>query len=101
MSIEKKGEEFDRGDFARAIEEADGLPKATTLNLLSHMARMFPKILSEHERLELPGIGVFYMSPVFEKVEGAFVEVPGSMKVRFRPADDLRREIAALTGLDV
>ena len=101
MSIEKKGEEFDRGDFARAIEKADGLPKATTLNLLAHMAKMFPKIIAEHERIELPGIGTFYLSPVFEKVEGKFVEVPGSMKVRFRPADDLRREIAALTGLDV
>lgn len=51
MSIEKKGTEFDRGDFARAIEEADGLPKATTLNLLGHMARMFPKIIAEHERI--------------------------------------------------
>ena len=101
MSIEKKGEEFDRGDFARAIEKADGLPKATTLNLLDHLGRMLPQILAEHGRIELPGIGTFSLLHRYEKVGGKFVEVSGSMKVRFRPADDLRREIAALTGLDV
>ncbi len=99
--IAKRGPEFDRGDFARAIEKVDGLPKAETLNLLDHLGRMLPQILAEHGRIELPGIGTFSLAHRYEKVCGKFVEVLGSMKVRFRPANDLRREIERLTGYDV
>ena len=51
--------------------------------------------------VELPGIGVISLSHRYEKAGDKFTEVTGSMKVRFRPAGDLRREIERLTGFDV
>ncbi len=99
--IQKRGPEFDLGDLARAIAERTGFPAATMRSALDKVAEILPDVLAEHGSVELPGIGVFSLSHRYEKAGDKFTEVTGSMKVRFRPAGDLRREIERLTGYEV
>lgn len=99
--IQKRGPEFDLGDLSRAIAERTGFPAATLRSAVEKIAEVLPDVLAEHGSVELPGIGVVSLSHRYEKVGGEFVAVEGSMKVRFRPAKDLRREIERLTGFDV
>ena len=91
--IKMRGPEFDQGDLARLIQELDGLPTATTLNLLDHIAARLPQILSTHRRIEILGIGVFTLGPKFKKVDGEFLQVPGKDKIRFKAAEDLKRAV--------
>jgi len=99
--IAKRGPEFDLGDLARAIAERTGFRAATLRLAVDKIAAIVPDVLSEHGSVELPGIGVISLSHRYEKAGDKFTEVTGSMKVRFRPAGDLRREIERLTGFDV
>lgn len=92
MSIEKKGQEFDRGDLARAINEKHGTPEATVHYILEQFAGILPDVLREHGRVELPGLGVFTLGPKYRKTESGF-EATGKHKVRFRPAEDLNRAV--------
>lgn len=97
-TIAKKGPEFNLSDLARAVEVRYGLPRAATINLFLHVAEILPEVIAQHERVELPGIGVISMENRYRKTPEGFMVVENVRKIDFRPADDLRENVEELTG---
>lgn len=97
-TIEKRGNEFDLGDLARAINERDGLAAAAVRLYLGKVAEILPEILAQYGRIEVPGIGVISVENRYRKTPDGFAVVENARKIDFRPADDLREKVEELTG---
>lgn len=105
-TIEKRGAEFDLGDLARAVEADSGLPHATVYNVLRAVANVLPAALAQHERIEMPGIGVLFLEERAPRVGHNFqndeeVQIPARTKVVFNASVPLVKEVGRLTGKKV
>ena len=106
MNIEKQGTEFYSGDLCRAIETVDGYNAAETDAVLDAIARLLPKILYQHGRIEIQGIGVFTLVDREAKMLPDPTGGPSYLgdpykKVKFRAAAGLCRELEDITGINV
>lgn len=105
MSTEKRGAEFDTGDYARANAERGGLPAATMYLALDQFAAILPEILAEHKRVELP-FGVIRLKARKSRAGKNFgtgepVVIPPYLEVKLRAADAVTRAIEELTEMPV
>lgn len=105
-TIEKRGAEFDLGDLGRAVEAETGMPRATVITVLNQVAGVLPAILAQHDRIEIPGIGVLFLEERSPRVgynfqDGEAVEIPARTKVVFNAATPLVKEVGRLTGKNV
>lgn len=104
MLYEKKGTEYDSGDFARMVEEKYGFPQTITLSILGHLGEHLPSILAQERRVELHGIGVIRTKPMAAKVGRNFkadesIEIPAYQKIQLKAAGAVAEKLTELTGL--
>lgn len=94
---------MDLGDICRAIEAEHGLPYATVRSCIEKFAAIMPGAISEHGRVEIPGLGVFFLEDRAPRTGYNFqtdeeVAIPARQKVIFNPATGLTKSIETQTG---
>ncbi len=100
--IEKRGTEFDLGDYARAIESRHGLAHAAVRHHLQCVAELLPEALAEHGRVELP-FGTFFLEDRAQRRGYNFetdeeMTIPPRQKICFNPATKVRKAVTEISG---